>query len=303
MPLDPLRRRFVVFQYWKHRTHPNLLAVLDLAEVPGLQHVKDILIDCDLEPCGEFYCPRCGPKWVAKQWQSSLNSVYALCGGKWPEWKHMSWVMLPGLSTEFDVEWTKLANSKLRKRISNAYDRGELQETIIHGSTDLSLRSLIHAHVWIYHPHLTRDQLRAALKVHFPDLTDKDVRPFWLDQHIGEAMANTIRYAFDGRPRETELWHDVREDELPDRIASRLVCLSALSKGGLRGFRISHGMRGAGTLVKQTFTLPVTPADARKRRRVRPQSEWYKQKVLTGTIDLQPETPEGVHQLKTGTGP
>lgn len=271
-------RKQVIDQFLHNATRRNTLKIIHTANVEGTQEIIHPLASCRREhPCESPFCPNCGPRRQSKAAYLALDAIY-LALRRWPDRSEFSWVTIRVGLVGTDEEAVNADWTQARKRFENVRAR-YFPDTAWIGSLDISLSGYLHLHVVIYHPTMSRNDLRKRLLQFFPGRSGCHVRPPKTDIPTPENLETLFRYAFEKRPRPPGEFSHIPRNELPEYIARRLILMSRMLKRGYQKCRVFFGRRVLGPVTSLSRSTSVAHAERARRKakrdaRRRPRTPW-----------------------------
>lgn len=297
-PFDKLRTRMWEgtarghsLSYFKHRTRPNLIRLIQHVALPEAEALIVRFQSCTRKrPCRACTCPPCGEKLKAHARDDALDRIVERLG-RFPQDFEISFVTIDGPRTDLEVEAARVAMARFEKQIDNFIWR-QARGTGWTGFMDISTDGLVHLHVLILHPSMPRNELEARLKRSFLGPKQVMVRQWDRSQSLAENLQSIFNYMLvAGRHVGV-----VRRRNGPDRdltpvkgidVVKRIHVIQSLAGRGLQGLRFIRNMKAThkGLKVVELETLK------RRTKRVRKNSK---------TMLNQPWAPRGEYGVHLG---
>jgi hypothetical protein len=285
------RDRAHTLAYFKHRTRPNLISLIQYVALPEADALLARFQSCTRKrPCRAVTCSVCGEKLKARARDDTFNRIVERLG-RFPHDIEVSYVTIDGPRTALDVEAARVALTRFERQLDN-FIRRHARGTGWTGFMDVSTDGLVHLHALILHPDMPKSELEARLTRSFPGRKQVKVSPWDRSLSLAENLQNTFNYSVvAGRHVGVVTRRDGPDrNQVPAKaidVVKRIFVVQSLAGRGVRGLRFVRNMKATheGLKVVELETLQ------RRTKRVRKNSK---------TMLNQPWAPRGEHGTHLG---
>jgi hypothetical protein len=113
-----------VIRYYRNRTNPNLVRILDTTPLDGeTRDARDLIASCyPRNPCGLYGCPCCGRRFKATAKLDVLKRIAAKCGGL-PDPSVISFVTINGPTVPLEPSAVEPALRRFRATLTKSAAR------------------------------------------------------------------------------------------------------------------------------------------------------------------------------------
>ena len=200
--------------------------------------------------CRHQLCPRCN-SWMKKKAAKKINKKIRIVAGNNRSPKDYSYVTVNGpkllLGSDFKKE-LQIMKRRLRYRLgkisSDIAFIGEFEiAPQIHPKTK-ELIGKLHVHGWCYHPSNTRKDIKAELKIAYPDHKAIHIRSPKKDDEddLDEDVEEGAEYVCDNK---LDMEIDKFGIRTPEAMLNLLISIESIRPRGRMGLRFEYGIKAA----------------------------------------------------------
>jgi hypothetical protein len=277
-----------VLRYYRNRTNPNLVRILDATALSGeARDARDLVASCySRNPCGLYGCPCCGRRFKATAKLDVLKRIAAKCGGL-PDVSVISFVTINGPTVPLEPSAVELALRRFRATLTKVR-HAKLPDTSWIGFFDVTLGGVVHWHGAILHPGCSKAALRRKLRENFPAHRAVKVSNWKKEHTLFENLDSIVDYALVAdRHVKRRKGKPIVDNETSTLIAQRIVCLQYMAQRGVQGIRLCLNMKStrvwkAGVMFDQKTgeTIVVPEIEAlilRRRNKAKTNRKWNRE--------------------------
>ena len=283
------RSSAIALEYFRHRTRPNLIRMIQHVGLPEADVVLARLQACTRkQPCRMYVCPVCGTKLKARTRDNALDRIVERLG-RFPGDFEISYVTIDGPRTELEVEAARGALAGFERQVDN-FIRRNMGTTSWYGIMDISTDGLIHLHALLIHPGVPRDEMKSRLKGSFTGANQVEISKWHRSKTLAENLQGVFNYSVraDRLVRVSSMRDGPDSKQSPTSAVNavkRLVAIQTLAGRGVRGLRFIRNMKAVhkGLKVAELETLK------RRTKRVR-----FSSKSMP-TLPWAPRGEQGFH--------
>lgn len=279
----------IALEYFRHRTRPNLIRLIQHAGLPEANMVLARLQACTRkQPCRMYVCPVCGTKLKARTRDNALDRVVERLG-RFPGDYEISYATIDGPRTELEVEAARGALAGFERQVDNVLRR-HMGTTSWYGIMDISADGLIHLHALVLHSEMPRDEMKNRLKGSFTGANQVEISKWHRTKTLAANLQGVFNYSIsaDRLVRVSTMRNGPDRDQKPTSVVDtvkRIVVVQTLAGRGVQGLRFIRNMKAVhkGLKVVELETLK------RRTKRVR-----FNSKSMP-TLPWAPRGEQGFH--------
>jgi|HubBroStandDraft_3_1064219.scaffolds.fasta_scaffold00732_8 hypothetical protein len=233
-----------VIRYYRNRTNPNLVRILDTTPLDGeTRDARDLVASCyPRNPCGLYGCPCCGRRFKATAKLDVLKRIAAKCGGL-PDPCVISFVTINGPTVPLEPSAVEPARRRFRATLTKVR-HAKLPDTSWVGFFDITLGGVVHWHGAILHPGRSKAALARKLREDFPARRAVRVSNWEKEHTLFENLDCIVDYALVAdRHVKRRKGKPIVDNETSTLIAKRIVCLQYMAQRGVQGIRLCLNMK------------------------------------------------------------